>query len=216
MRFLEITYFLGYLEALSYWARQIISGKVIFITRRLGLAAVASSYTFKTSTNQSLTTNNMSSVNPPPVFSADDESTWKVSGQYPPREVDGMDWQRCALLHNKILRLGWTARYGEAIPIPAQSWWNRFITSPTLEQTWTTRLSASLVQFLKCAQVTPQENEHAFHYYFSGLAYPGGFYQSKQEGEFEILTLYPLNNLNLGGHLDGLRYHLLYLSLAGH
>jgi hypothetical protein len=51
MRFLEITYFLGYLEALSYWARQIISGKVIFITRRLGLAAVASSYTFKISTN---------------------------------------------------------------------------------------------------------------------------------------------------------------------
>ncbi|OBT73446.1 hypothetical protein VF21_07302 [Pseudogymnoascus sp. 05NY08] len=85
------------------------------------------------------------------VFSIDDESTWRVTPENPVREVDGMDWERCAALHNLILRLGWAVSGKPETEMPRETWWQTHITDLALEAEWSARLSPTLKQFLQAA-----------------------------------------------------------------
>lgn len=98
-----------------------------------------------------------------------------------------------------MLQPGWTAWCGLEVPLQSQSrsCWDRHIDSPTLEVAWITRRSSPLILFLKHAHFTPPGRYHAFRYYSSGLVWPGELYESKRDGDSDMLTLYPLYNLNL-------------------
>lgn len=54
------------------------------------------------------------------LFSVDDELTWRATPENLVREMEeGMDWERCAALHNLVLRLGWVA--SEKLESPRQT-----------------------------------------------------------------------------------------------
>jgi hypothetical protein len=136
-------------------------------------------------------------------FSTDDELTWRVTPENPIREVDGMDWERCAALHNLIVQLGWTGVGNSEAEMPRRTWWQARITDESLEEEWSRRFSPSLKLFLQAAYETPHEN---FFYYASDLNGPGGLFVGVHEQEDSILSLYRMTNLNLSGHRDGLKY----------
>jgi hypothetical protein len=63
------------------------------------------------------------------TFSVDDPLTWRVTPEHPIREVDGMDWERCASLHNLITQLGWTGLGNSETEMPRRTWWQANITN---------------------------------------------------------------------------------------
>jgi hypothetical protein len=136
-------------------------------------------------------------------FSAGDELTWRVTPENPVREMgDGMDWERCAALHNLIVRLGWTVGDKPETEMPRRTWWQSHITNQALEDEWSRRLSPSLVLFLQAAfDMPPDQN---FFYYVGGLTWPEGLFIQDHEDE-GIMCLYQMTNLSLGGHRDGLK-----------
>ncbi len=136
-------------------------------------------------------------------FSRDDPLTWRVTPENPIREVDGMDWERCASLHNMITQIGWKSLDNSETEMPKNTWWQANIINESLEEEWSRRLSPSLKLFLQAALVTPHEN---FFYYASGLNTPSRLYNGMQEEGDNILSLYQMTNLNLSGHRDGLKY----------
>jgi hypothetical protein len=135
-------------------------------------------------------------------FSIDDQLTWRVTAESPSREMEGMDWERCAALHNLIVRLGWTGMGNSDLDIPTTTWWQANITHNSLEAEWSRRLSPSLKLFLQTAYETPHEN---FFYYARGLNGPRSFFVEVHEQEDSVLRLYQMTNLNLSGHRDGLK-----------
>ena len=136
-------------------------------------------------------------------FSAGDELTWRVTPENPVREMgDGMDWERCAALHNLIVRLGWTVGDKPETEMPRRTWWQSHITNQALEDEWSRRLSPSLVLFLQAAfDMPPDQN---FFYYVGGLTWPEGLFIQDHEDE-GIMCLYQMTNLSLSGHRDGLK-----------
>jgi hypothetical protein len=136
------------------------------------------------------------------TFSIADEFTWRVTTANPIREMDGMDWERCAALHNLIVRLGWAVSGKSETEMSRTTWWQRHITDLALEDEWSKRLSPSLTLFLKAAFETPPGQ--SFFYYASSLAWPEGLFIQQREDE-GIMCLYQMTNLNLGGHRDGLK-----------
>lgn len=136
------------------------------------------------------------------VFSIDDESTWRVTPENPVREVHGLDWERCAALHNLILRLGWAVSGKQETEMPRVTWWETHITDPALEAEWSTRLSPTLKQFLQAAFEEPAGQ--SFFYYVSGLSCPENLFISCHEDE-GTMRLYPIADPNMGGHPDGLK-----------
>jgi len=56
------------------------------------------------------------------TFSVDDQLTWRVTPENPIREVDGMDWERCASLHNLITHLGWRGLGNPEAEMPRNTW----------------------------------------------------------------------------------------------
>jgi outer membrane protease len=92
------------------------------------------------------------------TFSIDDQLTWRVTPENPIREVDAMDWERYASLHNLITHLGWTGLGNPEAEMPRRTWWQSNITNESLEEEWSGRLSAPLKLFLQTAYETPHEN----------------------------------------------------------
>jgi hypothetical protein len=138
-------------------------------------------------------------------FSIDDESTWRVTLQSPVREMDddGMDWERCAALHNLIVRLGWTGMGNSEAEMPRRTWWQVRITDASLEEEWSRRLSPSLKLFLQAAYEQPHEN---FFYYVSGLNLPIYFFADTYPQADTIMCLYPSNGLESNLQGEGLMY----------
>jgi hypothetical protein len=136
-------------------------------------------------------------------FSIDEPLTWRVTPRSPVREVDGMDWERCAALHNLIIQLGCTGIRNPDTEVPRRTWWQARITNESLKEEWSRRLSPSLKLFLQTAYEIPHEN---FFYYASDLDVPSSFFMRAYEQDDSILSLYRMTNLNLSGHRDGLKY----------
>lgn len=142
-------------------------------------------------------------------FSIDDQLTWRVTAESPLREVEGMDWERCAALHNLIVRLGWTGSGNSDVDMPTVTWWQAKITDNLLEEEWSRRLSPSLKLFLQTAYDITHEN---FFYYASGLNGPSNLFVGIYDQEDTILRLYQMTNLNFSGHRDGLKYSKSFLT----
>lgn len=135
-------------------------------------------------------------------FSIDDELTWRVTEGNPVREVEGMDWERCAALHNLLIRLGWAVSGKSDSEKRKETWWENHITDQALEDEWSTRLSPSLKRFLQSALETPPEQ--CLFYYAWGFNPPNQLFSELLEDQ-DIMTLYQMTHLALSGHHDGLK-----------
>lgn len=124
----------------------------------------------------------------------------------PRYDLDGMDSDRCAALHNAILEHGWTAsgRTTEDFLSHTRTWWQVHGEAPEAS-----RLHISLRTFLKNARIVPREcqPETSFFYNVGGLHHPSSFFTGPGSSMFEdtdmILTLYNSHE-KLAGTPDGL------------
>ena len=88
----------------------------------------------------------------------------KVSEENPPRDdLDGLDFQRCAALHNAIIEHGWMASGRSIQAMPRTTWWDVHEDFPDLDAT-TSRLHQSLIEFLKHAYHFYEKDFNFFHY----------------------------------------------------
>jgi len=93
----------------------------------------------------------------------------RVNEKQPPRQIDELDVDRCAAMHNTLLLFGWVCS-GKKIPaLEKRSWWSRHGT-PALKQT----LRPSVVRYLSKIFDVPGHN---LFYHISGLANPSEMLQ---------------------------------------
>jgi hypothetical protein len=92
----------------------------------------------------------------------------KVTDENPPRDdIDGLDFQRCAALHNAILQHGWTSSGRALDAMPRTTWWVSNDDNPYRDTT-TSHVHASVIEFLKHAYHF-HEKDFSFFHYLTGL-----------------------------------------------
>ena len=128
---------------------------------------------------------------------------WRISDETPLRELDGMDHERCAALHNYIVELGWTQRGLALDTLDKRTWWECYGGDAALVST-TERLDASVVSFLKAAwhgfAMDSATKSHLFHRYLARLCSPEELWENTNYAEDEddlnksrYITLYMAN-----------------------
>ena len=139
-----------------------------------------------------------------PVF--DDIRDRLVSNDNPARDEGEMDYERCAALHNAIVKHGWTAIRRALEDSPATTCWEADAADWEANAD---RLQPSMIEFLKRAYSTdlPETKSYAFFYFLEGLVGPQNhtFYDFEMFEEFpgHYMTLYKPND-RLGSHAQGL------------
>lgn len=129
-------------------------------------------------------------------------SQWRVTADHSVREMEGLDHERCAALHNLIIERGWTASGRSLNHLDRRSWWECHGGDAQLSP-HAAKLSPSVVAFLKAAwhgyRMTAQP-QHAFFRYLSGLCSPDDLWQNTNYGDDEddsnkerYVTLYMAN-----------------------
>lgn len=112
-----------------------------------------------------------------------------------------MDIERCAKLHNEILKFGWQGSGRPLDDFHPKSWFEFHGEEANAVRD---SLSPHLVRFLE--QAWEVGDDHSFFYYVNGLSYPSNlFTNSLHNGngdEKRFLTLYAANDL--ADHPDGL------------
>ncbi|PTB61630.1 hypothetical protein BBK36DRAFT_1131311 [Trichoderma citrinoviride] len=114
-------------------------------------------------------------------------SQWRVTAAQPLRDIEGLDHERCAALHNLIIERGWTASGRRLSDLDRRPWWECYGGDAQL---WphAARLSPSLVAFLQAAwhgyTVTAQP-QHAFFRYLFGLGSPNDLWEHANYGDDE-------------------------------
>ena len=89
---------------------------------------------------------------------------FKVTTEKPPREdIDGLDYQRCAELHNAIVEHGWTRSGRPLEAMPSTAWWDMQIDNPRRDAT-ISLLHPSVVEFLKRAYQFGEKDFNFIHY----------------------------------------------------
>jgi hypothetical protein len=147
-----------------------------------------------------------------PVF--DDIRDQLVSDENPARDDGEMDYERCAALHNAIVKHGWIASGRPLKDLPTTTCWEAD------EAGWeqnVSRLQPSMVEFLKRAHSTDlptsepiynlSTRNYAFFYYLGGLVGPGSHvyfdFEMFEDHPGQYMTLYTPND-DLGSHARGL------------
>lgn len=106
---------------------------------------------------------------------------WRVSDEAPLREIEGLDHERCAALHNYIVELGWTQRGLPLDQLDKRTWWECYGGDAALAET-TARLNSPVVSFLKAAwhgfAMDGAPKLHYFHRYLYGLCTPAQLWQN--------------------------------------
>lgn len=132
----------------------------------------------------------------------------KVTVETPPRDdLDGLDFQRCAALHNAILEHGWTASGRPTADMPETTWWAHHSDSPERNDT-ASRLHPSVIEFLKRAYHFNEDDFNFFHY-LTGLRHAGdielGFKEDVEDPGYDnrYYTLY-CTDLTHASKPDGL------------
>jgi hypothetical protein len=141
-----------------------------------------------------------------PVF--DSIRNQLVSEDNPARDGGDMDYERCAALHNAIVKHGWMASGHSLGDLPLKTCWQ------VNEEEWeedANRLHPSMIEFLKRAYNTELPDTeplynfmsriHKFFYFLDGLVGP----QNREAFDLDAMTLYTAND-DLGSHAQGLMY----------
>lgn len=152
-----------------------------------------------------------------PVFDAIRD---QLVSDYNPARVEGdLDYERCAALHNAIVRHGWIASGRSPDDLPLETCWG---SDEEGREADADRLQPSMIEFLKRAYNTElpdteplynfQSRSYKFFYFLDGLVEPQGheFYALLNDfGDFpgHYMTLYTPND-RLGSHAQGLMYDI--------
>ncbi|CZR67307.1 uncharacterized protein PAC_17206 [Phialocephala subalpina] len=137
-----------------------------------------------------------------------DINEWLVTPQNPPRAIDGLDYERCAALHNYLIRYAWVASNRPLCDLKFQSW---FDNHGNAANDLRSRLEPNLVKFLEAVYDPSGSDDTILFYWVSGLTYPDELWfdwegYSEDGEESRRMTLYRTNSGLLGGHNDGLCY----------
>ncbi|KZZ92173.1 hypothetical protein AAL_06383 [Moelleriella libera RCEF 2490] len=129
-------------------------------------------------------------------------SQWRVSAGQPVREVQGLDHERCAALHNLIVERGWAASGRSLSDLDRRTWWECHGGGSELSPQ-AAKLSSSVIAFLQTAQhghALTAQPPHAFFRYHAGLCSPEDLWENANYGEGEddsnkkrFVTLYMAN-----------------------
>jgi hypothetical protein len=128
---------------------------------------------------------------------------WRISDECPLRELEGLDYERCAALHNYIVELGWVQRGLALETLDKRTWWECYGGDAVLAST-SDRLDATVVSFLKAAwhgfAMESVAKRHSFHRYLACLCSPERLWQNVNYAEDEddsnkrrFITLYAAN-----------------------
>lgn len=129
-------------------------------------------------------------------------SRWRVTAEHPLRQVEELDHERCAALHNLIIERGWTVSGRSLSDLDRRSWWDCYGGDVELSP-HAAKLSPSMIAFLKTAwhgyMITAQP-QHAFFRYLAGLCSPDRLWENAHYGDDEddsnkkrYVTLYMAN-----------------------
>ncbi|OCK81872.1 hypothetical protein K432DRAFT_403430 [Lepidopterella palustris CBS 459.81] len=114
-----------------------------------------------------------------------------------------LDYKRCADLHNQIVEIGWKGYHPEADPSTRNltTWWVYYGEEA---QNISGRLTPSLIEFLKLAQMP--EDSLSFTYHLDGLSHPSQMWYGLEDmdDEFSAVVLYSANE---GSHRMGLVFN---------
>lgn len=130
---------------------------------------------------------------------------WRIRDEQPVRELEGLDHERCAALHNYIVELGWTQRGLALDTLDRQTWWECYGSDAALTSV-SDRLDASVVSFLNAAwhgfAMETAIQSHLFHRYLARLCSPDELWQNINYAEDEeepnkrrFVSLYMANGL---------------------
>ncbi|GFP59295.1 hypothetical protein TASIC1_0012029800 [Trichoderma asperellum] len=129
-------------------------------------------------------------------------SQWRITPEHPLRQVEGLDHERCAALHNLIVERGWTASGRNLSDLDRRPWWECYGGDAQLAP-HAAKLSPSVIAFLKAAwhgYVMTAQPQHAFFRYHAGLCSPEDLWQNTNYGDDEddsnkrrYVTLYMAN-----------------------
>lgn len=128
---------------------------------------------------------------------------WRITEERPARELESLDHERCAALHNLMVELGWSQRGLKLDDLDKRTWWQCYGDDAALASI-SARLNSSVVSFLKAAwhgfALDVSKPDHDFHRYLVGLASPEQLCQNVNYAEDEddsnkqrYLTLYVAN-----------------------
>lgn len=140
----------------------------------------------------------------------------RITEQNPVRNIDGLDYERCAALHNLIVARGWQGS-GRSLPaLDCRTWWDLHASGTPTAPPSLTFLSQDVVAFLKIAQaghMANSDNAHTFHRYLIGLSVPemlneNAMFASDEDSSNKqrYITLYQENPYLLATHALGLMY----------
>jgi hypothetical protein len=137
-----------------------------------------------------------------------DISQWLVTPSNPPRQLGRLDYERCSILHNYILQVGWIGSGRSFESLPRRSW---FDVHGEAAEAQRDKLDQSVTNFLERAYETDW-TQHKFFYWVRGLSLPDDPDQLWENHDPELaepgeenrfLTLYPAN-IEFAGEPDGL------------
>ncbi|RFU29628.1 hypothetical protein B7463_g6712, partial [Scytalidium lignicola] len=129
-------------------------------------------------------------------------SQWRVIADHPLREVEGLDHERCAALHNLIIERGWTASGRSLSDLDRRTWWECHCGDAELSP-HAVKLSPSVIAFLKTTwhgYASTAQPPHAFFRYLARLCSPDDLWENVNYDEDEddsnkrrYVTLYMAN-----------------------
>jgi hypothetical protein len=133
---------------------------------------------------------------------------WRINAENPLREgLNGIDYERCAALHNLIVEYGWTSAGNWLADLDRTTWWESYGGDSALSE-HAHKLDESVIAFLKRAIV----GSRTFHRYNGGLSHPEVLWgddvlcadYEDESGKRQFITLYMANYEHVWGHSMGL------------
>lgn len=117
-------------------------------------------------------------------------SQWLVTEDFPPRDMDGLDHERCTILHNAIFKHGWirSGRNPDEFDIQTRPWLEL-----NTEREQDSELDASVLEFLRHARALPPDDDEVhFFYNVNGLDLSdvGNHEATFPDGDDETFTMY--------------------------
>ena len=130
----------------------------------------------------------------------------QVTNDHPVRIPDRLDYERCAELHNEILRRGWTGSGRSLDQLETVNWFEYY---GQAANDCRHLLSQDLIAFLEQARMIKNDDQFCLFYYVTGLLGPDLIWESfdwivEDEDKYRYLTLYGATSM--ASHPDGLAF----------